>query len=181
MKHKSNKDLNDGFESLIFNNLIIERSGNNIIWRTNLDNKAFSMLNINFAERYPDVLEEIDNLITTISNKIRVYPAINILQRAWHERTLGLINRKSEVELNSDDTISFRMIDYLQSLIASVQQDENVQQDISDSKWISLRTQVEELFNKLNLEYQICKTANEKIHDPEFDINFAEFKFRAQI
>ena len=73
------------------------------------------------------------------------------------------------------------MVDYVQSIIAAVPPAENQREDVTNEEWTDLRSKIEELFTKINIDYQICRTAKKRTDDPNFDINFEEFQFKAQI
>ena len=81
----------------------------------------------------------------------------------------------------SEETISLRMIDYVQSVVAAVPPAREQRQEVTEEDWTSLRTKVAELFQKVNLEFQHCRTAKRRAEDPNIDPNFEEFEFKAQL
>ena len=72
------------------------------------------------------------------------------------------------------------MIDYIQSIIASVQPVLPYRTDLPEEEWVALRKDVETLFTKLSLDYQICLTAHRRASDPNLDMGLEEFRFRAE-
>ena len=73
------------------------------------------------------------------------------------------IHIESEAEVTIDDAVSMRMIDYVQSVIASVKPDDNPKTDVSKrGLGNALRDNVEKLFATLNMAYQVCRTAKAK-------------------
>ena len=74
-----------------------------------------------------------------------------------------------------------RMIDYVQSVIASIKPAENVASEVSEEEWALLSKRVETLFTRLNLEYQIALTASKRKENEDIDMELENFRFRAEI
>lgn len=72
-----------------------------------------------------------------------------------------------------------RMVDYVQSVIVSVTPGQYAT-DVSEEAWIKLKADVEALFRRLTLEYQMCLTAHRRAQDPKLDMQLEEFRFRAE-
>ena len=72
------------------------------------------------------------------------------------------------------------MIGYVQSVIAA-KAPAATQRKPTDEDWNSLRSKVETLFRTLNISYQVCRTAKAQLEDKNFDQNFEEFQFKAQM
>ena len=51
------------------------------------------------------------------------------------------------------------MVDYVQSIIASVQPIDEDMQQVTEEIWASLKSQVLQLFEQLNMEYQSCRNS----------------------
>jgi hypothetical protein len=73
------------------------------------------------------------------------------------------------------------MIDYVQSVIASVPRAPTQKVEVSDDDWNKLQRHVETIFRLLNLNYQISSTAKRKLSGIDYDEQTEEFRFRAQI
>jgi hypothetical protein len=73
------------------------------------------------------------------------------------------------------------MIDYVQSVIVSVEPAANQRQEVTEEEWKILTGKVEKLFQTVNLDYQICLSAKSKAENPKLDEHFEEFKFKAQL
>ncbi len=128
----------------------------------------------------PNVTSEIDTLVTRISDRVsRVLPE-SLLRRAWWERTRLLIRSDDAEAQDFNQLTAMRMIDYLQSIIASVQPILPYRTDLSEEEWVSLRKDVETLFTKLSLDYQNCLIAHRGVSDPNLDMDLEEFRFRAE-
>jgi len=157
------------------------RFGKNVIFRSDFDEEEFEQIQINLKERYPKVVQEIDLVISKIIELIKYLPPEKVLQRAWTEAATRQMGISSEVELDEDDSVSLRMIDYLQSIIASVVPDSCIKDDISEEEWQTLRSLVDGLFQKLNHEYQLCHTALRRSENQSFDVEYEQFYYAAQV
>ena len=71
------------------------------------------------------------------------------------------------------------MVDYVQSVIASVKPGEYAE-NVSEEDWTKLKVDVETLFQRLTLDYQMCQTAHRRDQDPQLDMRLEEFRFRTE-
>ena len=83
------------------------------------------------------VVGEIDTLVSEIKDLIRFYPR-KALQRAWWAMSMAYVKIEAENEIGQEEAISMRMIDYAQSVVASVPPAENQKDDVTDEDWGSL-------------------------------------------
>ncbi|MBI2471916.1 MAG: preprotein translocase subunit SecA [Planctomycetes bacterium] len=156
------------------------RFGKFIFSQSNLSKDQFEEMQNKLVERFPEVCREIDDKISEIVTLIRKLPPGELLKRAYWEMAARHINKKSEVDIGFDEALSLRMIDYIQSVIASVQPEDKVDTQVAEDQWRDLRALVEALFSQLNLEYQICLTAfNRRV--PGYNQDFEEYYFKAQV
>ena len=161
--------------------LQMARYGKNIVYQTNWPEGAFDEMQQNLVERFPEVVRDIDSTICRIVDLVINLPPERVLQRAWGEMAVCHMGMSSESDANADDVVSLRMVDYLQSVIGSVKPKGTPKDDIGEDDWQTLRSSVEELFNKLNFDYQICQTALRRREYPDFDIGFEGFYYKAQM
>ena len=157
------------------------RFGKNIIWESNWPKGAFEETQKHQIELYPEIVRKIDTLIGEIADLTSELPPEQLLHRAWWEMAHRHIKVESESEISSEDAVLIRMIDYVQSVIAAIPRAQNQRQEVPEEKWTALRGKVELLFQTINAAYQICRTAKNRAEDPNFDGNFEEFRFRAEI
>lgn len=156
------------------------RFGKFIVAKSNMDEKQHAQSQEHLASSYPEVITEIDGLIHAICELVRRLPPDRLLHRAWWQFAMQATDtedKSSDIELSQ----AMRMVDYVQSIIASIEPASEYEVDISEEDWATLENNVHELFRKLNIDFQICQTAYEKKNDPLFDIELAEFKFKAQV
>ncbi len=160
--------------------LEIARFGRYVTMRNNMSPGEFQEMQKDLAKRYPDVCQEIDNLITQIVAIVAKLPPSELLKRAYWEMASHHLNMESESDVDSDAVLSLRMVDYLQSLIVSATPPEKVLDNISEDVWAELKKMVGSLFSKLSIDYQICRTALNRTNDPDFDLDYEEFYYEAQ-
>jgi hypothetical protein len=67
----------------------------------------------------------------------------------------------------------------VQSVIVSVKP-EQYAADVSEESWTKLKADVETLFRRLTLDYQMCLTAHRRAQDLQLDMQLEEFRFRAE-
>lgn len=134
------------------------------------------------AKRFPEVCVEIDKKIKAIVELVQKYSPNEIMRRAYWEMAHQHLGLSSESKADHEAVISVRMVDYIQSIIASVPQAETVERSPTEEDWQKLKTLVDELFSQLTLDYQICRTAiaREDDSDSDFDLDFEEYFFKAQ-
>ena len=156
------------------------RFGKLVVSRSNRSKEEFEEVQKKLVERYPQVCQEIDDIVSKIAALVRELPPDELLKRAYWEMAIRHMNKPTEAELTSDDAISVRMIDYIQSVIASVIPQNEVELEVTDEQWHELRGLVEQLFSRLNSDYQICLTAFNR-HRPEYNKEHEEYYFKAQV
>lgn len=157
------------------------RYGNNIVLESNWPEGAFAEMQKRAVAMYPEIVKEIDELVEAIAKLVSELPPHKLLHRAWWEFANRAIKIEAEADVNVDDAIAMRMIDYIQSVIASVKSAENQREDVTEEEWRTLRAQVDKLFREVNLNYQICRTAKAKAEDPDYDDDMEEFYYKAQM
>jgi len=159
----------------------VARFGKNIVCQADWPAGEFDKMQQKLIERFPEVVKSIDNVISKITSLVEVLPPEKVLQRAWGEMAVRHMGIASEVEINSDDAVSLRMVDYLQSVIVAIKPSDVLKEEVADEDWQVLRNLVGKLFDQLNHEYQICKTAVRRSEDPELDMAFETYCFKAQV
>ncbi len=131
--------------------------------------------------QYPVVVAEINQYIDQIVELVRVLPPDKLLHRAWWGNAMSSLHIKAEVDIGPEGAIAMRMIDYIQSIIASTIPSATQKNEVSDQDWHELCKSVEALFRKLNGQFHICSTAKRKIEDDNYNENLEEFLFKSQI
>jgi len=131
-------------------------------------------------ERYPIILAEIDALVSSIAEQIARLPPGRLLHRGWWEYATIVLDIGGKKASDSDQLAAARMVDYVQSVVAS-RKPGIYAEDVGDDDWNRLRSDIETLFTRLTLDYQMCLTAYRSAQDPSLDMELEEFRFRAEI
>ena len=160
--------------------LSVARFGNDVVMRSEIDDDQFRQLQERLLERLPDVETEINELIKSVVAIVAANRPDEILKRAWWNQAMRAFDYEAEADLTTGDGVAFRLIDYIQCVIASIPPSENVKDEFSDEDWAELESLVEKLFGKVNFEYATCLTAKRKNENPDFDLVTEEFRYRAQ-
>jgi len=159
----------------------VARFGKNLVWKSAWPEGSFKKTQEQRIELYPRTVEKIDKLISEIASLIGELPPDMLLHRAWWEMSHLHAKVANEASVASDESASVRMIDYVQSVIAAAPRAHSPRQELKEEEWAMLRGKVDELFRTVSFEYQFCRTAKNRAEDPNFDSNFEEFRFAAEI
>lgn len=157
----------------------LARFGRHVVARSHATAADVEAANQLAAAQLPTIISEIDQLVSEIAEQVARLPGDRLLHRAWWEfSATNIINDGREApELIS----GLRMIDYVQSVIASVRPAEHVASEVSDEEWALLSERVEALFKRLTLEYQMALTASKRTENKDLDMELEEFRFRAEV
>ncbi len=128
--------------------------------------------------QYPITVREIDALVASIATQIARLPPDRLLQRGWWEYAM-VVGLGGSNAGDSEKLAAARMVDYVQSVIVSVKP-EQYAADVSEEDWTKLKADVETLFRRLTLDYQMCLTAHRRAQDPQLDMQLEQFRFRAE-
>ena len=161
--------------------LEVVRFGDKTFCQSNWNENQFIDLQKKLAADFDGTVMQIDKLVDRISLIVSELPAEQVLHRAWTEMSMQHIGIKSEIETSSENVLSVRMLDYLQSVIVSVSPNLTLKSEVPEDDWIELNNAVEELFNLINLNYHICHSAKRKALNPDIDMAEEEFYFKAQM
>lgn len=157
------------------------RFGKSIVMRNNMTDDQFEQIHKHLAERYPDTIKEIDATIANIVNEVQKYQPNVLLYRAYWASASSLIGIGSESEMDKDGAIAQRALEYIQNIIASVEPNKNAYTDLEDEDWDRILLLIEELYTKVNFEYQICRRAWERGNNPEYNDDIQDYLFKAQL
>lgn len=155
----------------------IEEYENGIFLSSNLDDSQKDIMMGKLAAAYPNLLKEIDQIVSDIEGVVSTLPPDQLLLRAKQEqqvRHLGLI---AEADLTPEHILSQRMVDYIQSMVAAAPRSMNQKKEVSEDDYLSLKKLVGSLFNKINGEYIHASTAYRMLNESS---DFALEKFITQ-
>ncbi|HDR9505335.1 TPA: hypothetical protein QDC03_000363, partial [Burkholderia cepacia] len=161
--------------------LQLARFGDKVVLSSSRSEKDHAALIARLAERYPELVKEIDLLVEDIVAAIGVLPPNQLMQRAWWEYFMSSRNITVETDVKEDNAIALRMIDYVQSVIAAAPRGEPQKAELSDEDWKALRNDVAKLYKKLNIEHSLCYTARAKVTTEGYSDEMQELLVRAQL
>lgn len=156
------------------------RFGRLMVSRSLATTEQREQIRLGMARDLPTVTAEIDALVSQIADRVSRLPPSKLLQRAWWERSTLAIGLAGDDSSEMDQLVAMRMIDYVQSVIASVQPRPPYSSDVSSEEFAALYADVETLFARLNTDYQICLTSHRLTVEPNLDRELEEFRFRAE-
>jgi preprotein translocase subunit SecA len=155
------------------------RFGKIVVGRSRATPEQAAAAHAHMAERLPTVVAEIDALVSSIAGQIARLPPGRLLHRAWWEFAAIVAGVDGKKAGDKDQLAAMRMVDYVQSVIASVEPETYAEQ-VSDDDWNKLKADVRTLFSRLTFGYQMCLTAHRKTQDPGLDMELEEFRMRAE-
>ena len=162
--------------------LNVVRFGLNIILESNWQESEFEKVQEKLVNLYPEVICEIDALISEVADLIAELPPEELLHRAYCEMMIRHINIATESDLSPDAVLSTRMLDYTQSVIVSVPPAHCQRQEVTEKEWRTLREKIGALFEKVNRTYQRCKIAKKKAgKNLDFNMDLEVFRWKAQV
>ena len=129
--------------------------------------------------QYPITVGEIETLVASIAAQIARLPPDRLLQRGWWEYSAMIVGLGGRDASDSEKLAAARMVDYVQSLVVSVKPEQHAD-EVSEEDWAKLKADVETLFQRLTLYYQMCLTAHRRAENPQLDMQLEEFRFRAE-
>jgi hypothetical protein len=161
--------------------LHVARFGSNLLMHTDLSQADIDKLQAELVAKYPEQVATIDRLVGDIAAMVANLPADALMQRGWWQLANHQTKISAESDVGFDESLALRMVDYVQSVIASVTSQANAKKELVDEDYEALTKKVEELFLHINHHYQVCATAKERSENKDFDLDFEEFRFKAQI
>ena len=155
------------------------RFGRVMIGRSRATEAQHAKLLAKMAARLPKVHAEIEGLVQSIAVRITRLPAGQLLQRAWWEFVTNGFGQSSPDDMKQ--AAAMRMIDYVQSVVASVSSTDTVLSELTRTDWAELKKDVGHLFGRLTVDYQMCRMASRKAQSSEQDMALEEFRFKAEV
>ncbi len=157
------------------------RFGRHTLMRSNYSKDRFKALQDNLVERFPIVCREVNDKVAQIVHMVKQLPPDELLKRAFWNRAGHALITDSEANLDQSGILAQRMLDYIQSIIAGATPSDTIASEISEEQWTRLEKLVDEMFSQLNFEYQVCRTAFARRNDPNFNEDYEEYYFKAQL
>lgn len=156
------------------------RYGKLTVMSSNVSAEQFEAAHAAMAERLPQVEAELDALVQSIVARIASLPPEKLLHRGWWELATAFSGMRADMS-DQERSLAHRMVDYVQSLIAATPRAAEQAVDVTEEDWTSLKADVRSLFERVAIEYQLCRTARLKVDAPDHDLELEEFRFRAEV
>lgn len=110
------------------------------------------------AEEYDDIKRRVDGLVAEIAGEVARLPPLELMLRArWFFMTQWA-GVETESETDPQQVHSQRMVEYLQSVIASVPASASESVELTDRRWQGLSDRVEDLFRQIRSRYLLSRT-----------------------
>jgi preprotein translocase subunit SecA len=155
------------------------RFGRVVLGRSRATQEQFDAAQARMVTQYPIAVSEINILVASIAVQIARLPPAHLLHRGWWEYSAAVVGLGGKEVADSEKLAATRMVDYVQSVIGSVRPEQSAD-NVSEEDWAKLKADVETLFRRLTLDYQMCLTAHRRAQDPQLDMQLEEFRFRAE-
>ncbi|MBP9829537.1 MAG: preprotein translocase subunit SecA [Proteobacteria bacterium] len=137
-------------------------------------------LQADMIKNYSTVVQEINDLIAYAAELVSQLPSDQLLLCTSQEFIQNFNGVVAETEIGVRQGSSKFLLEYIQSLVASVPSHQNQRDKITKKEWVDLKETIEKLFNKLMVEYQQCLTAKRLSENPTLDMYLEEFRVRAE-
>lgn len=168
-------------EEFVAGPLRMARFGRLTVSEVNWSPGEFDELQARLRASHDDVVQAIDRAIAEAAALVATMDPLAVLHRAWWERSVSHLKIDSEAQLGQKHAHAARMVDYVQSLIASTPRAAKPVDAPSEENWGKLQRLIESVFQKLNSRYFMCATAKQRKDGVDVDHAFEEFHFRAQL
>lgn len=180
MKKPKNRKKSNTDEFYSNGPMSMTRFGKDVMLKSKFDADKHEKFKKIIVKQHPDTIEKINHLISEISNIVKTLPPIVLLQTSWMKLFMSMRGVQAEADIGIEQAHSLRMVDYIQSIIASVVPDKT-KDEVTEEDWEKLSRLVEEVFDLVNGRYQIGASLLNAINDPQLDTDIEEFKFKAQM
>lgn len=161
--------------------LAFARFGNIIVAQNTMSPEESANFEVKLAEKYPQICAHIDEKITKIVEIISRSPPAKLLKKAFWQYVSSHMNVMSESKIGNKGVHALRMLDYVQSIIASVTPAKDQSDKLTEEAWDELNELVKSLFDLLNSDYQTALTFHKKVTYADFDQDFESYYVESQL
>ena len=119
--------------------LTFSRFGRFTVAKSSLDEEQFEKVQRKLAESYPEAVTEVESLVSAVADRIRRLPPAQLLHRAWWEFAAISVGLNGKDVDDREQSLALRLIDYMQSVIASARPAEAYAEEISEQEWAALK------------------------------------------
>ncbi|MFJ2492403.1 YecA family protein [Pseudomonas iridis] len=180
-KVKGNYKKTVPLEVMLTGPVKFERYNDHMVMQSNWSEHEHSKFLSAQAARLPEIVAEINLLVSQASNLVAELPPELLMQQTWQAMFIKTQHAKVEADLTAEDVLAIRAVLYIQSLIAASPRAPDQKKELSKSDWQLLIEKVSRIYTLVSSEYQISSTAKRRMDDPNLDMQYEEFVFRAQV
>lgn len=158
----------------------IARFGKETIFRSNWEKEEFEKFQNALVSKLPEIKIEINALVSDISERVRKHKPLDLLLRAYFEMMILHTNIDGEFKETKESVQSVLSLEYIQNLVATIDQDYSEKEELSDQEWVDLSKNIIKLYDKIIFEYFLSESTwqrrNERISNEE-----VKFRYEAQM
>jgi len=166
---KPKKDYPDEVHNL--GPMSIARYGNLNVLQSNLSEEEHKAFIEKLAKEHTQVVEDINKVVLEIRDLVSSVDPVQLLHRNYYFMFSKHIGIKSESDLDTEQITSLRMIDYVQSVIASTNSKSKLI-EINDNFFEELKNKVSCLYGTLGHLYILSRSAHQQINNKDFNFKF---------
>lgn len=135
------------------------RFGKETIIRSNWEEEEFEKIQDILVSKLPEIKMEINALVLDISNRVRKHQPLDLLLRAYFEMMILHTNFDGEFKETKESFQSVLSLEYIQNLVAAIDQDCREKEELSDQEWAVLSKNIIKLYDKIIFEYFLSESA----------------------
>lgn len=118
--------------------LQVARFGSNLLMKSDWSQADIDKAQAQLVAKYPEEMAAIDRLVGEIASLVSGLPAEAVMQRGWWEVARHQTKSGVESEMGREAGLALRMVDYVQSVIASMPPQQNWKEELADEDYSAL-------------------------------------------
>ena len=159
------------------------RFGNTVVARNNMTKEQHEQWVLELASHYEEKKEEIDGLIEKIKEKLALVNPLMLFNFLTSMNTMMLMSSEvtSESEIPADVTFQLRSVEYVQSLLVSMEhdKDDEIKEEEQEPVYHEIASLCYELYRKIPMFYMYWIAKQQTIGN--LSINDEEYIFYSQL
>ena len=161
----------------------VARFGNIVVSRNNMTKEQHEQWVLELASHYEEKKEEIDGLIEKIKEKLALVNPLMLFNFLTSMNTMMLMSSEvtSESEIPADVTFQLRSVEYVQSLLVSMEhdKDDEIKEEEQEPVYHEIASLCYELYRKIPMFYMYWIAKQQTIGN--LSINDEEYIFYSQL
>ncbi len=149
----------------------LARYGKFTLMQNNLTEKGHKAFIKKAADNYGKIVSDIDRIVDEIRSLVTSVNPVHLLYINYFDFLIKNSNIKSEHDLTEDQIISLRMIDYVQSIIASASPQKE-HQEITEDFIKRLKEKLTELYRILGLTFPLSLSAVTELNSKKYNYTY---------